>query len=308
VKFEVSKVSFKIAQQLKLIMQEKVIKASKFSLFSNIFLFFIKLTAGILSKSIAVISDAINSLSDILTNIAVHYSVKVSYKSADSDHQYGHHAAQPIAAMMLAIFAGVAGITVIRESISRIIEPTIQDVLIFPAIVLSITIVLKSFMSYYFRIVIKKSDSPAVRALSIDSLNDVLSSSIALIAIIISTYNLKYLDGVAGILIAFFIFRAGYHVAKENIDYLMGKAASQALIDEISNRAKSVNGVLGLSGLRSHQFGNKYHVEVKIKVNQNHSMKEAYNIAQEVKELVTQLTEVADVFVHIEPHDESNQN
>jgi len=97
-------------------------------------------------------------------------------------------------------------------------------------------------------------------------------------------------------------------VAKENIDYLMGKAASQALIDEISNRAKSVNGVLGLSGLRSHQFGNKYHVEVKIKVNQNHSMKEAYNIAQEVKELVTQLPEVADVFVHIEPHDESNQN
>jgi len=289
-------------------MQQKVIKASQFSLVSNIFLFIIKLTAGILSNSIAVISDAINSLSDVLTNIAVYFSVKISYKSADLDHQYGHHAAQPIAAMILAIFAGVAGITVIRESIARIIEPTIQDVLIFPVIVLSITIVLKSVMSYYFRIISKKYDSPAVRALSIDSLNDVLSSLIALIAIVVSTYNLKYLDGVAGILIAFFIFRAGYHVAKENIDYLMGKAASQELIDEISNRAQKVNGVLGLSGLRSHQFGNKYHVEVKIKVNQNHSTKDSYKIAQGVKELITQLPEVADVFVHIEPYDEKNNN
>lgn len=285
-------------------MQRKVINASKFSLISNVFLFTIKLIAGILSNSIAVISDAINSLSDILTNTAVYFSVKVSYKSADSDHQYGHHAAQPIAAMILAIFAGVAGITVIRESITRIIEPTIQEVVIFPLIVLLITIVLKSFMSYYFKKVSKKFDSPAVRALSIDSLNDVLSSLIALIAIIISSYGLRYFDGIAGILIAFFIFRAGYHVAKENIDYLMGKAASQELIDEISSRAKKVNGVIDLSGLRSHQFGNKYHVEVKIRVNQNHTTKDAYKIAQEVKNLIIQMPEVADVFVHIEPWEE----
>lgn len=289
-------------------MQEKVVNASRFSLVSNFFLFILKLTAGILSNSIAVISDAINSLSDILTNIAVYFSIKVSYKSADSDHQYGHHAAQPIAAMILAIFTGVAGITVIREAISRIIAPTIQDVIIFPSIVLSITIVLKSFMSYYFRIISKKYDSPAVGALSIDSLNDVLSSIIALIAIWISTYDLKYFDGIAGILIAFFIFRAGYHVAKENIDYLMGKAASQELINEISNRARKVNGVLGLSGLRSHQFGNKYHVEVKIKVNQNHSIKDSYKIAKEVKSIITQLPEVADVFVHIEPADDDSSN
>lgn len=284
-------------------MQEKVIKASRFSLVSNIFLFCIKLTAGIISNSIAVISDSINSLSDILTNIAVYFSVKVSYKVADTEHQYGHHAAQPIAAMMLAIFAGVAGITVIRESIIRIFAPAIQDIILFPVIVLCITIILKSFMFYHFRIVSRKYDSPAVRALSIDSLNDVLSSLIALIAIIISSYDLKYFDGIAGILIAFFIFRAGYHVAKENIDYLMGKAASQELINEISNRAIKVNGVLGLSGLRSHQFGNKYHVEVKIKVDKNHTTEDAYKIAQEVKNLIIQLTEVADVFVHIEPSD-----
>lgn len=284
-------------------MQGKVEKASRFSLISNIFLFVIKLFAGILSGSIAVISDAINSLSDILTNIAVHFSVKVSYKVADSDHQYGHHAAQPLAAMMLAIFAGVAGITVVRESITRIIEPTIQDVLIYPIIVLSITIILKSFMTIYFRKVSIKYDSPAVRALSIDSLNDVLSSLIALFAILISSLNLKFVDGIAGILIAFFIFRAGYHVAKENIDYLMGKAASNELMNDITNRTLNVNGVLGINGLRSHQFGNKYHIEVKIKVDSNQLTKDSYKVAMKVKEAVSQIPQVADVFVHLEPEE-----
>lgn len=284
-------------------MQGKVEKASRFSLISNIFLFIIKLFAGILSGSIAVISDAINSLSDVLTNIAVHFSVKVSYKVADSDHQYGHHAAQPLAAMMLAIFAGVAGITVVRESITRIIEPTIQDILVYPIIVLSITIILKSFMTIYFRKVSIKYDSPAVRALSIDSLNDVLSSLIALFAIVISSLNLKFVDGIAGILIAFFIFRAGYHVAKENINYLMGKAASNELMNDIANRTLNVNGVLGIDGLRSHQFGNKYHIEVKIKVDSNQLTKDSYKVAMQVKEAVSQIPQVADVFVHLKPEE-----
>lgn len=284
-------------------MQGKVEKASRLSLISNIFLFIIKLFAGILSGSIAVISDAINSLSDVLTNIAVHFSVKVSYKVADSDHQYGHHAAQPLAAMMLAIFAGVAGITVVRESITRIIEPTIQDILVYPIIVLSITIILKSFMTIYFRKVSIKYDSPAVRALSIDSLNDVLSSLIALFAIVISSLNLKFVDGIAGILIAFFIFRAGYHVAKENINYLMGKAASNELMNDIANRTLNVNGVLGIDGLRSHQFGNKYHIEVKIKVDSNQLTKDSYKVAMQVKEAVSQIPQVADVFVHLKPEE-----
>lgn len=282
-------------------MQQKVEKASRFSIASNIFLFLIKLTAGVISNSIAVISDAINSFTDVLTTYAIHFSVKVSYKKADHDHQYGHHAAQPIAAMILAIFAGVAGITIIRESIARIINPAIEDVLTFPIIVLAFTIVLKSFMVIYFQNVGKKYDSPAVRALSVDSRNDVLSSSIALLGIIVSSVGLKYFDGVAGITIAFFIFRGGYHIAKENIDYLMGKAADKELMLEISNRALKVPGVKGLNDLKSHYIGNKYHIEIHIEVDQNFTTKISHDIGLDVKKVVAELPEVAEVFVHIDP-------
>ncbi len=282
-------------------MQQKVEKASLFSLISNIFLFFIKLIAGIFSNSIAVISDAINSFTDIFTTYAVHFSVKVSYKKADHDHQYGHHAAQPIAAMILAIFVGVAGITVIRESITRIIDPSILDVITFPIIVLAITIFLKSFMTFYFSKVSRKYHSPAIKALGVDSFNDVLSSFIALVGIIVSAYGLKYFDGIAGILIAFFIFRSGYHVAKENLDYLMGKAANKELMLEIANRALKINGVRGINDLKSHYIGNKYHVEIHIEVDKDHSTKISHDIGLEVKKIIAELPEVAEVFVHIDP-------
>ncbi len=282
-------------------MQIKVEKASRFSFVSNLFLFAIKLIAGILSNSIAIISDAINSFADVLTTSAVHFSVKVSYKKADHDHQYGHHAAQPIAAIVLAIFAGVAGITIIRESIARIIHPSIEDILTFPIIVLSLTIFLKSFMVIYFQRIGQKYDSPAVRALSVDSWNDVLSSFIALLGIIVSSFGLKYFDGVAGIMIAFFIFRGGYHIAKENIDYLMGKAADKELLLEISNRALKVPGVKGLNDLKSHFIGNKYHIEIHIEVDKNFTTKISHDIGLDVKKVVAELPEVAEVFVHIDP-------
>jgi cation diffusion facilitator family transporter len=282
-------------------MQKKVEKASFFSLISNIFLFFIKLIAGILSNSIAVISDAIISFTDIFTTYAVLFSVKVSYKKPDHDHQYGHHAAQPIAAMILAIFAGVAGITVIRESIIRIFSPSILDIIKFPLIVLSITIFLKSFMASYFSKVSRKYDSPAIRALSVDSFNDVLSSFIALAGIIVSSFGLRYFDGIAGILIAFFIFRSGYHVARENIDYLMGKAANKELMIEIANRALKVAGVKGMNDLKSHYIGNKYHIEIHIEVDQNHTTKISHDIGKEVEKVIEELPFVAEVFVHIDP-------
>lgn len=282
-------------------MQNKVEKASLFSLISNLFLFLIKLTAGVLSNSIAVISDAINSFTDILTTYAVHFSVKVSYKKADHDHQYGHHAAQPIAAMILAIFAGVAGITVIRESIMRIVHPSILDIITFPLIVLALTIFLKSFMAFYFSQVSRKYDSPAIRALGVDSFNDVLSSFIALIGIIISSFGFKYFDGIAGILIAFFIFRSGFHVAKENIDYLMARAANKELMLEISNRALKIPGVKGMNDLKSHYIGNKYHIEIHIEVDRNSTTKMSHDIGGEVKRVIAELHEVAEVFVHIDP-------
>jgi cation diffusion facilitator family transporter len=276
-------------------------RAAILSLIVNLFLFIIKMAAGIYTNSIAVLSDAINSLTDIISSIALTYSVKVSMKKEDEEHQFGHHAAQPIAVFFVALFAGVVGINVIEESIKRILNPGELNITFPVYIVLLITIIVKLIMTKYQSSVGKEYRSPALKASAIDSLNDVLASSISVIGLIGVQLGLPYIDGIAGIFIAFFIFKSGYEIAKENIDYLMGKAADETLILEIANTALKIDGVRGLNEIKSHYVGNKFHIEIHIDVDKDVTTEQSHDIGVSVQRGILELPEINKVYVHIDP-------
>ncbi len=280
----------------------KILKrATNLSLAVNIFLFIIKAAAGIMSNSIAIISDAINSLTDIVSSGAIMYSVRLSLKKPDEDHQFGHNAAQPLAVFLVALFTAVVGINLIEASVERILTPYPTNITAPVYLILITTIITKLILTRYQSSVGKEYKSPALKAGAVDSLNDVLASSLSIVGIIGVQLGFRYLDGIAGILIALFIFRSGYQIAKENIGYLMGKAADDNLILEIANAALKVDGVLGLNELKSHYVGNKFHIEIHIDVAKETSTEKSHNIGKKVQEVVSSLPEINKVFVHIDP-------
>ena len=280
----------------------KILKrATYLSLIVNICLFAMKIVVGIISNSIAVISDAINSLTDIVSSAVIMYSVRVSLKKPDDEHQFGHNAAQPIAVFLIALFTGVVGINVVEESVRRIISPSVIHVNSAVYIVLIITVLVKILLTRYQSNVGRTYKSPALKASAVDSLNDVLASSLSIIAVFIVELGFPYVDGIAGILIAFFIFKSGYEIAKENLDYLMGRSAEDKLILEIANRAMAVEGVVGMNDLRSHYVGNKFHIEIHIEVDKNISTELSHDIGNKVKFSIQEIEEVQQVFVHIDP-------
>ncbi len=280
----------------------KILKrATNFSLLINMFLFLIKAAAGLISNSIAVISDAINSLTDIISSAAIMYSVRISLKNPDDDHQFGHNAAQPLSVFLIALFTAIVGINLIEESIKRILNPYSTHITPLVYIILLITIITKLGLMRYQSSVGKKFQSPALRAGAVDSFNDVLASSLSIVGIVGVQLGLSYLDGIAGIIIALFVFRSGYQIAKENIDYLMGKAASKDLVLEIANAALKIEGVLGLNELKSHYVGNKFHIEIHIDVDKNISTENSHNIGLKVQNAISALPEINKVFVHIDP-------
>ena len=276
-------------------------RATKLTLAVNIFLFIIKASAGIISNSIAVISDAINSFTDIVSSSAIIYSVKISLKLPDEDHQFGHNAAQPLAVFLVALFTGIVGINLIEASVNRIISPYPIHISAPVYIILITTIITKLILMRYQFSIGKTFKSPALKAGAVDSLNDVLATSLSLVGIIGVQLGFKYLDGIAGILIAFFIFRSGYQIARENIDYLMGKAADKTLILEIANAALHIDGVLGLNELKSHYVGNKFHIEIHIDVAKETSTERSHDIGLKVQDAISSLPEINKVFVHIDP-------
>lgn len=276
-------------------------RATDVALAINIFLFIIKAIVGIISNSIAVISEALNSFTDILVSIGIKIAVKISRDKPDQKHQFGHNAAQPIAAFILAVFAFVVGINIVEESIKRLIEPQKINTIPSVYIVLVITIITKIVLNKYQIKIAKIFRSPAIRAASVDSINDVLASTIALFGVIGAYFELIYLDSIAGILVAFFVFKSGYEVGRENIDYLMGRSAGKDFEEMIREVTMGVEGVKGINDLRSHYVGDKFHIEIHIEVDKDTSTSISHDIGNRVRFTLEDIEEVQKVFVHVDP-------
>lgn len=282
-------------------MYHQLKRATDIALGINIFLFVIKALVGILSNSIAVISEALNSFTDILVSIGIKVAVKISRDKPDQKHQFGHNAAQPIAAFILSVFAFVVGINIIEESIKRLIEPQKINAIPEVYVVLIITMITKTLLNRYQIKISKIYGSPAIRAASVDSINDVLASFIALLGVIGASYNLDYFDSIAGIMVAMFIFKSGYEVGRENIDYLMGRSANKEFEKIIREKTMSIEGVKGINDLRSHYVGNKFHIEIHIEVDKNISTLVSHNIGNKVRYALEEIDDIQKVFVHVDP-------
>ena len=282
-------------------MPQRLHKATTYSLLVNLFLFIIKAIVGLLSNSIAVISEAVNSLTDIISSVGIKYAVKISHQKPDDKHQFGHQAAQPIAAFIVAVFAFVVGIKIIEESVGRIINPQELHVHWAVYVVLTVTVLVKVLLSRYQRGIGRKFKSPAMNAAAVDSLNDVLASAIAILGVVCVELGFKFVDGIAGILVAMFILKTGWEVARENIDYLMGRSADEHLILDIANLAMKIDGVKGFNDLRSFYVGDKFHIEIHIEVDKNLPTEASHDIGNKVKHAIEEMEQIQQVFVHIDP-------
>ena len=276
-------------------------KATWLGIIGNIILFILKITVGLIYNSIAVISDSINSFTDIIASVIVSLSVKMSSKKADEDHPFGHYRAEPIAGLIVAIFTGIVGFEVIKAAFNRMIdgETIIQG--IAPMLVMGFTLVLKSIMYIYVRRVGKKNNSTALLASATDHRNDVLISSAALVGVGGAYFGYVILDPVVALVIGAWIIYAGYKIGIENVKYLIGEAPESKLMAKIKSIAKSVKSVKGINDVRAHYVGVLLQVEVHIEVDKKLRVDKAHTIGKEVQGKIEALEEVDRVFVHIDP-------
>jgi cation diffusion facilitator family transporter len=264
----------------------------------NSILFILKLIAGIASRSTAVISDAFNSLTDIVSSIFIHIAVRIGNKKADLDHPFGHDRAEPVAAFISAVFAAVLGIELIRNAIESIYHQKDINLGGFTVSVLIVTIIIKTWMWLSLK---EKKDSPALKAMSIDSRNDIFTSGVALIGLIGAYLGMSYIDSISALIISFFILGTAYRIGIENIDYLMGKSASDELMHKIRMMALGIKGIKGINDLRAHYVGNRVHVEIHVEVNKSITTKKSHDLGKTVQRKIESMPNVCRAFIHIDP-------
>jgi cation diffusion facilitator family transporter len=266
----------------------------------NTILFVLKLVVGISTGSLAVISDAINSLTDVLTAIAVAISFRISRKKADPGHMYGYRRAEPVAGLIVALFAGLAAYEIITAAVSRIINPTDVFFSWLAIGVLAMSVIVKAVMSIYHTKVSEKLSSPSIKAIAIDGRYDSISSAVALVGVIGTKY-FPLADSIAAGLVAFFILWAGYRIASENMNYLMGATPDPEMVNSIRNTAKEVRGVIGIGAVRPHYVGNQVHVEIEIYVDEKDTVTLVHKRQEEVRDDIEALEGIEEAFVHIVP-------
>ncbi len=282
-------------------MNPTAFRATLLNILGNAFLFIIKLWAAVISGSIALLSEAFNSLTDIASSIAVFICVKVSDKGADEGHPFGHSRAEPVSGIIIAVFAGILGFEVIRSSVARLFTEAEVVVGTFALLVPIITVVLKAFMARYFKRVGKEIGSPGISASAVDSLCDVMVAIAALTGIVGVKLGYPFLDPLAGFVIGLWIIYTGYSIGIENIDYLMGSAPPPELTEEIKAAALSVTGVESINTVRAHYVGHFIHVEIHIEVPKHLSTFDSHAIGKEVERKVETIKAIEKSFVHIDP-------
>ncbi len=276
-------------------------KATLLGLGGNLFLFLIKMVVAIQSSSLIILSEAMDSFTDIMASVAVYASVRISAKEADEGHPFGHHRAEPISGLIVAVIAGMAGMELIHMSITRLISGEPMSFGIAPFAALLATIGIKYLMKHYLENVGRKFKSPALLASARDCKNDVLVAAGALVGMTGAYYGYYILDPIIGMLVSLWVIRTGYSIGVENIDYLMGKKASEELIEALKQKALEIPGVRGLNEVKTHYVGNYIHVEIHINVDGEMPTAESHRIGKEVQTALESLETVDKAFVHIDP-------
>ncbi len=223
--------------------------------------------SGIFFNSVALIAVAVNNLSDAGTSLISLIGFVISDKPADEDHPYGHARVEYISCMIISFIILALGITLIKNSVKKIFFPEALTTGILSICVLIISIVIKLWLSFFFKKAGKKINSDTLYAASKDSLNDVLSTSAVLLTTIIAYFTKINLDPYAGVIVTYIIIRSGYDILKKTYNNLLGVMPDKELIQKINDKLYSYNGVFGIHDLIVHTYGpEKYFATVHVEV------------------------------------------
>lgn len=286
--------------------QEQIaMRVSYISILGNVLLSVFKLMAGIFAHSGAMISDAVHSASDVFSTFVVMIGIKISARASDKEHPYGHERMECVAAIVLATILCITGLGIGKNAIAKLQDGNdagmvIPGILALVAAIVSI--VVKEAMFWYTRGAAKKIDSGALMADAWHHRSDALSSVGALVGILFARNGYPVMDAVASLIICVFIVKASYDIFKDAVDKMVDKACDEETERELRNFVEAQPGVLGVDLLQTRVFGNKIYVDLEIGADENSTLKESHQVAEQVHDkLETQFPKVKHIMIHVNP-------
>ncbi|MBQ2125842.1 MAG: cation transporter [Spirochaetales bacterium] len=289
--------------------REKVgTKASIVGIVTNAALFVLKFILGSMMRSVAVIADGFNNLSDAASSIVSLIGFKVAGKKPDAKHPFGYGRIEYIAALVVSFLILTTGLSVIKDSFANIIKPESLSVTLAGFIGLGISIVAKIVLGLYTKRLGKKIDSISLIASGTDALNDVVVTFATVISMVVFMIFKVNIDGYIGCVVAFFIIKAGIEVVTDALGPLLGQPADKEVVDKIEEIILSGEGIVGVHDLVVHNYGpGRIFASAHAEIPSDCDLLRMHDIIDQIETKIFKEINV-EITIHFDPIDVNNDN
>ncbi len=270
---------------------------SCFGLITNFILFIAKITIGLILNMFSILADSVNNLSDFGNNAISIFGFKVSAKKADDDHPFGHQRMEYIISLIISfiiialglmmLYQGIVDLVAFINSMIETSSPLTAEISYVEYIVtlsiLFMAVFLKVCQALLYHSLGKRINSLPLKALSKDSLNDVIGTSLVIVGVLITWFTSYSVDCFFTIIVALLVIVSGIGILRQSADILIGKKADKKMIEALTNLINSHKGVLGMHDLTMHYYGLNIFAVIHVEVDAKENVLISHSLCDEIE-------------------------
>lgn len=235
--------------------QDYGIKGSIIGIGLNFLLCLCKCTTGLLIGSIAILGDGLNNLSDAGASFVSLFGFRLSNLRPDKEHPFGHGRFEYLSGLLVAVLILFMGSELAQSAFFKLFQP---ESIVFSWVavyILIFSILIKIWMSLFYKRLSREIDSTSLKAASIDAKADSIATFVVLVSTLIEHYYSLNIDAYAGLMVSIFILHAGWNAIKDALDPLLGRPIPQKLITTIEELVETYPEIIGIHDIIYHDYG-----------------------------------------------------
>ncbi|MFB6155073.1 MAG: cation diffusion facilitator family transporter [Haloferacaceae archaeon] len=277
------------------------LKTAGVNVVSNVLKIVVEGALGIVSGSLALTADAAHSVADLLASVVVLIWGRYVYEDADESHPHGHDRFEPLTGLFVGGVLVLLGLKLLYDAGHSLLTGPTAEYNVLLVVGLAFALVDRYGCYWYTRVVNRDLDSPGLRALAADSLNDIYTTGAALVGVLGMAVGYPIFDPIAGGVVSLLVVHQGVDISLENVRYLADRAPPESEREEIKERIRDHPAVHGIHDFVAYYSGHVIEVEVHAEVDRNLSVVEAHDLETDLRQRVREIEPVSDVHVHLDP-------
>ena len=280
---------------------KRMIFVSKFAIVINIVLALLKIISGNIFRSVSLISDGLNSLSDLITNILVIIGLKVGENPEDEEHPFGHGKIESVFSVIIGTFIMITAFDIIKENIMGLFQMKGEVISSpMPVIITVIVIVIKIFQLFFMKNKTKDYRGALINSLLEDYKADIVISISVLAGILLSKINPVF-DVFVGVSVAIYIMYSGYNLIKDNALILLD-SQDEELLESVRKDLSEFDEIENAHDFRMTTSGKNIYLFIDVRMNKSITIDEAHEITNKISKFIKhKYKNIKRVLIHAEP-------